>query len=140
MIHNILKNIGSYNGEMTVSQVIRFFDGFGMHFTKTMIQNYVRIGIIPPPAKKRYYLKKHIILLALIYEFKEIYSLPDIGKLFEAYIESVDDSLLIKLYEDFHGLYDKCYNLTIHKKILPLMVQSVVNKKIVKNMMDNDDL
>jgi len=140
MIHNILENIGSYNDEMTVSQVIRFFDGFGMSFTKTMIQNYVRVGVIPAPAQKRYYLKKHIILLAIIYELKEVYSLPEIGNFFEKYIESNDISELVGIYEEFHSFYNKCYNLTLNKKILPLMVQATVNKKIVKNMMDNDNL
>ena len=140
MIRNILENIESYNNEMTVSQVIRFFEGYGMYFTKTMIQNYIRVGIMPPPAKKRYYLRTHIIFLAIIYEFKEIYSLPEIGKFLELYIEPDDGNKITEVYEEFHSLYDKCYNLTLHKKMLPLMVQSVVNKKIVKNMMDNDNL
>ena len=41
-------NLETFNDEMTISQVVRFFNRYGKNFTKTMIQNYVRVGVIPP--------------------------------------------------------------------------------------------
>ena len=42
-----LINFETFNEEMTISQVVRFFKRNGKNFTKTMIQNYVRVGVIP---------------------------------------------------------------------------------------------
>ena len=137
MIRNILVNINNYNSEMTISQVIKFFSGFGMEFTKTMIQNYVRVAVIPPPVRKRYYVKKHLILLAMIYELKEIYSLPEISELFELQIKSDDESELSAVYTEYLLLYEQHYSSAKSGNMLHLMVQSVTNKKNVKNMMDN---
>jgi len=132
MIHNILENISSYNSEMSLSQVIRFFGSFGMDFTKTMIQNYVRVGTIPPPVRKRYYVKRHLILLAMIYELKEIYSLPEIAALFASRINSDDENELIEMYEEYHELYKKYYNAAKSDDTLSLMVRSVADKKMLK--------
>lgn len=75
---NPLENIHNYNDKMTISQVVRFFERQGIYFTKTMIQNYVRQSVIPPPYEKRYYTKIHLLLLVLIDSVKEIYSLEEI--------------------------------------------------------------
>ncbi|MCX7745279.1 MAG: DUF1836 domain-containing protein [Clostridia bacterium] len=64
--------------ELTISQVVKFFERQGRTFTKTMIQNYVRVGVLPPPVDKRYYTKNHLILLTLIDRLKTIYSLEEI--------------------------------------------------------------
>jgi len=140
MTRNILENIGSYKNEMTISQVVRFFEGFGMSFTKTMIQNYVRVGVIPPPIRQRYYVKNHLILLAITYGLKESYSLPEITKLFKLYIKTGKDNEPVIMYETYRALWEKYYNTTSLENILDLMVQTTVNKKIVKNMLDNEDL
>jgi len=140
MITNVLLNISSYKSEMTISQVVRFFDGFGMGFTKTMIQNYVRVGVIPPPVRKRYYVKNHIILLAMIYELKESCSLPEISKLFKLYIKSDNSDELTDLYNKFLILYAKYIKAASDDSLMNLAVQTAVNRKIVKNMMDNEDL
>ncbi len=70
--------IATLSDELTISQVVRFFEKQGKSFTKTMIQNYVRVGVLPPPVDKRYYTKNHLILLALIDNLKAIYSLEEI--------------------------------------------------------------
>jgi len=132
MIRNILANINNYNKEMSISQVIRFFDSFGMSFTKTMIQNYIRVGIMPPPVRKRYYVKNHLILLAMIYELKEIYSLPEIGHFFETYIKSDDEDELVDMYNEYLSLYDEHYKRAKPDKTFSLMVQSIAVKKLLK--------
>lgn len=70
--------IATLSDELTISQVVKFFQRQGKSFTKTMIQNYVRVGVLPPPVDKRYYTKDHLILLTLIDSFKAIYSLEEI--------------------------------------------------------------
>jgi len=70
--------IATLSDELTISQVVKFFERQGRSFTKTMIQNYVRVGVLPPPVERRYYTKDHLILLTLIDNLKAIYSLDEI--------------------------------------------------------------
>lgn len=70
--------IATLSDELTISQVVKFFERQGRSFTKTMIQNYVRVGVLPPPADKRYYTKNHLVLLTLIDSLKTVYSLEEI--------------------------------------------------------------
>ena len=48
--------------------------------TKTMINNYTKNDLLPPPVKKKYS-RDHIYVLAFIYYFKNILSISDIQKL-----------------------------------------------------------
>ena len=132
MIKNILINIHNYNSEMSISQVIRFFDTFGMSFTKTMIQNYIRVGVLPAPLRKRYYVKSHLILLAMIYELKEIYSLPEIESLFEGYINLDHESELIAFYNEYLDLFEQYHTSAKSATALSLMTGSVAMKKMLK--------
>ena len=50
--------------------------------TKTMINNYAKNHLLPPPAKKKYG-REHILMLAFIYYFKGFLSLQDIQSLLE---------------------------------------------------------
>lgn len=70
--------IATLSDELTISQVVKFFEKQGRSFTKTMIQNYVRVGVLPPPVDKRYYTQNHLVLLTLIDNLKDIYSLEEI--------------------------------------------------------------
>jgi DNA-binding transcriptional MerR regulator len=70
--------IATLSDELTISQVVKFFEKQGRTFTKTMIQNYVRVGVLPPPIGKRYYTRNHLILLTLIDSLKNAYSLEEI--------------------------------------------------------------
>ena len=49
-------------------------------FTKTMINNYAKTKILPPPVKKKYS-KDHILLLLFIYYFKGVLSVGDTGEI-----------------------------------------------------------
>ena len=95
-----LPDIENYTDEMTISQVIRFFERRGTFFTKTMIQNYVKVNVLPPPLNKRYYSKNHLILLSFIDHFKSVYSLEEIKAIFSL-IE------IPALYSDFLLSYAK---------------------------------
>lgn len=45
--------------------------------TKTMINNYAKNHLLPPPVKKKYS-REHILMLTFIYYFKNIMSINDI--------------------------------------------------------------
>jgi len=99
-----LSNIEGFNEEMTISQMVRFFNRRGLEFTKTMIQNYVRIGLLPPPVDKRFYTAQHMLLLNLIHSLKSVYSLEDIKKLFCPILKDLatfDDDVM-----DIPAIYD----------------------------------
>lgn len=48
--------------------------------TKTMINNYAKNNLLPPPIKKKYS-KEHVLVLIFIYYFKNILSIKDIETL-----------------------------------------------------------
>lgn len=75
--------IATLSDELTISQVVKFFERQGRSFTKTMIQNYIRVGVLPPPVDKRYYTRNHLILLTLVDNLKAIYSLDEIKAVLE---------------------------------------------------------
>ena len=50
--------------------------------TKTMINNYAKNDLLPPPVRKKYS-KDHLILLIFIYYFKNILSINDIQTLLD---------------------------------------------------------
>ncbi|MCH5266237.1 MAG: DUF1836 domain-containing protein [Lachnospiraceae bacterium] len=49
--------------------------------TKTMINNYTKNDLLPPPVKKKYS-KEHMFLLVFLYYFKNVLSINDIQKIF----------------------------------------------------------
>lgn len=48
--------------------------------TKTMINNYAKNNLLPPPVKKKYS-KDHMLMLVFIYYFKNLLSFSDIEEL-----------------------------------------------------------
>lgn len=50
--------------------------------TKTMINNYAKNDLLPPPVKKKYS-REHILMLVFIYYFKNLLSINDIQVLLE---------------------------------------------------------
>ena len=48
--------------------------------TKTMINNYAKNHLLPPPSKKRYS-KEHMLILIFIYYFKNLISIHDIEQI-----------------------------------------------------------
>ncbi len=78
--------------------------------TKTMINNYAKAKIFPPPQKKKY-TKNHIMLLIIIYHLKSILSISDISRLLKPVTEELtkneNSTLLEKIYQDFVALQQK---------------------------------
>lgn len=74
------------NIDLYMDQVTTFMDehlsstkryGEDKILTKTMINNYSKNNLLPPSVKKKYS-KEHVLLLILIYYFKNILSIKDI--------------------------------------------------------------
>lgn len=70
--------------------------------TKTMINNYAKNDLLPPPVKKRYS-KEHIIFLIFIYYFKSYLSINDIKTILEPvadkYFDNSSDITIEKIYD-----------------------------------------
>ena len=77
-MQDILHDIHQYNHQLTISQVVTFFERKGLKVTKSMIQNYVRDGLLPPPVNNRYYTHSHLAALALIDNLKTVYDMAAI--------------------------------------------------------------
>ena len=75
--------------------------------TKTMINNYAKNNLIPPPEKKKY-TKEHILCLIFIYYFKNILSINDIqtllGPITEKYFRSDSDMDLTSIYNEVFSM------------------------------------
>ncbi len=134
--------------------------------TKTMINNYAKAKIFPPPLKKKY-TKNHIMLLIMIYHLKSILSISDISRLLKPVTEeltkNVQSPLLEMIYSDFVELqnqnqkniamvlennyientiaspqYHNYENETIQNIIvvLQLVIQSNTEKRIAEKILD----
>ena len=101
--------------------------------TKTMINNYVKQGIIPAPEKKKYN-KTHIAYLLVICILKQVYSISDIGELI---------TLTIKNYKTDKAYNRFCANLEISikhvftKKEFPNYNQMNEEQYLLKNVVQS---
>ena len=75
--------------------------------TKTMINNYAKNDLLPPPTKKKYS-RDHVLLLIFIYYYKGILSISDIQELLkpitERYFENGKAFDLSRVYEEVFSL------------------------------------
>lgn len=83
------------------------YPGTDKILTKTMINNYAKNDLIPPPVKKKYS-KEHVLLLVFIYYLKGILSISDIQQLLKPITDqffATDDAFdLEAVYEEVFGL------------------------------------
>lgn len=75
--------------------------------TKTMINNYAKNNLLPPPVKKKYS-REHILVLIFIYYFKNILSIRDIETLLSPitgkYFGEEEDFTMTDIYEEVCAL------------------------------------
>jgi len=110
--------------------------------TKTMINNYVKNGILNPPTNKKYN-KTHLARLIVICMLKQVYSINDINSLIKLALET---SGIEVSYNKFCILVEKCIDSTFNKKefiypneelteeryLLKTVVETFVNKLYVQ--------
>lgn len=75
--------------------------------TKTMINNYAKNNLLPPPVKKKYS-KEHVLVMIFIYYFKNILSIKDIETLLtpltDSYFDAEGDLSFTDIYKDICDL------------------------------------
>lgn len=109
--------------------------------TKTMINNYVKQGILNPPINKKYN-KTHLARLIVICLLKQVYSINDINTLIKLALETSGIEIS---YNKFCILVENCIDSTFEKKefiyedkmteeryLLKYVVQSFANKLYVQ--------
>lgn len=106
-----IPNIDLYMDQVTtfmdehLSDVKRYEDD--KILTKTMINNYTKNDLLPPPVKKKYS-KEHIYVLTFIYYLKNILSISDIQKL----LNPLTDKFFNKEeLPDLEYIYSEIYNM-----------------------------
>lgn len=132
--------------------------------TKTMINNYAKFRLLPSPEKKKYS-KDHIIILIMIYFFKNVLSINDINMLIspavteffhnsdmpleDVYNQIVDGIKDINDNDEIKSLFDKCssvFNFDNYKNkeymqtlayITLLSYQAYVRQQLVIKLIDN---
>lgn len=87
--------------------------------TKTMINNYAKNDLLPPPVKKKYS-KDHMIMLIFIYYFKNILSISDIQSLLtplsNGFFDGQGSVSLEKIYKEIYN-YERSQMVEIAKLI-----------------------
>lgn len=105
------------NIELYMDQVTTFMDnklrstarypGEDKILTKTMINNYAKNDLLPPPVRKKYS-REHVLLLIFIYYYKNILSISDIQTLLkpitEKYFRSDGEFNLENIYREAIGM------------------------------------
>ena len=88
--------------------------------TKTMINNYAKNDLLPPPVRKKYS-KEHVLLLIFIYYYKGILSINDIQTLLrpvtEQYFQNSGDFNLEKIYKEVFSM-EKAEIETLKKDVI----------------------
>lgn len=110
--------------------------------TKTMINNYTKNELLPPPSKKKY-TKEHMFLLIFIYYFKNILSINDIQSIFnpltERYYGDGSSVKLEDIYEEIFRL-EKEQTDALTKDMIRKMTKAKESFPDVSNKEDHDFL
>lgn len=135
-LENHLSNYIKIYNEKTNEKVI----------TKSMINNYVKHGVIKPPINKKYN-KEHIAYLFVIFILKQMYSMYEIKKLITL---AIDTSTIDVAYNRFCLEIEKAIEITFtginytdnnslsqEQYILRNVAQSFANKLYVQKMFLN---
>jgi len=81
------KHLGFYNREKGAPFV-----------TRSMVNNYSKAGLLPPPVSKRYS-RVHIMVLSLVCQLKRLFTIQDLGRLLDPVAE--DEQGAEELYRHF---------------------------------------
>lgn len=105
-----LKNNNRYDNDKTL--------------TKTMINNYTKNHLLPPPVKKKYS-KNHIFLLIYIYYLKNFLSINDISVILSPLMEHFEEK------DDLKNIYETIFQLEKeHTKVLQTSIEETYQKSL----------
>ena len=122
VVNYIEKYVGQYNSNKE-DKII----------TKTMINNYVKMGIMPAPEKKKYS-RQHIAYLIVICVLKQVYSISDIGKLISLTIEYFE---LSKAYNRFCANLELSVKNVFTRKEFPHVEKMTEEQYLLKNVVQS---
>ena len=109
ILNSILNSISriDYIKTEEIPNIDLYMDQVDKILTKTMINNYAKNRLLPPPTKKKYS-KEHLLILTFIYYFKNILSINDIQVLLtpltEKYFSQENNVKLTDIYEEIMNL------------------------------------
>ncbi|MCQ4726124.1 DUF1836 domain-containing protein [Anaerotignum faecicola] len=98
--------------------------------TKTMINNYAKGKLFPPPQKKKYN-KNHLMLLIIIYHLKSILSINDIYLILSPITNELNDNSNSKILEDVYSCF-----LKIQKSVKSFELKSALNFEEIANTLE----
>ena len=122
VVNYIEKYLGQYNANKE-DKII----------TKTMINNYVKQGIMPAPTKKKYN-RQHIAYLIVICVLKQVYSISDIGKLIALTIQYFE---LSKAYNRFCANLEVSIKNVFSRKEFPNVEKMTEEQYLLKNVVQS---
>ena len=118
-----IPNIDLYMDQVTTFMDKNFrkttrYPGDDKVMTKTMINNYAKNDLLPPPVRKKYS-REHILVLIFIYYYKGILSISDIqtllGPITEKFFHKEEAFYIQSVYEEvFQVGYDQIEALKQH--------------------------
>ena len=103
--------------------------------TKTMINNYAKSRLLPSPEKKKYS-KDHIIILTMIYFFKNVISINDVTKILSPLIEKYFHNEDTPMENIINNFLDYINNQNLAN---PASIESGCSENIVDGLDSNDD-
>lgn len=131
--------------ELYMDQVTRFMDNHLQNnlrskedktLTKTMINNYTKNKLVPPPNKKKYS-REHLILLIYIYYLKNVISMNDIRKLLGPMVDGeFSEDELFDIYNDIFEMEKAQYFQTEHSVAISA---KITDKKFPENKSSKDE-
>ena len=125
-LDQVVNYIEKYLGQYTVNKEDKII-------TKTMINNYVKLGIMPAPEKKKYS-REHMAYLIVICILKQVYSINDIGKLISLTIQYFE---LSKAYNRFCANLEISVKNVFSRKEFPNVERMTEEQYLLKNVVQS---
>ena len=122
-LDQVVNYIEKYLGQYNVNKEDKII-------TKTMINNYVKQGIMPAPEKKKYS-RSHVAYLIVICVLKQVYSISDIGKLISLTIQHFE---LSKAYNRFCANLEVSVKNVFVRKEFPNVEKMTEEQYLLKNV------
>ncbi len=139
---DFFENINSYKSNLTISQVIKFFEKYNITIPKTTIQNFVRNEVLSEVVEKRYYTKQHLLEIIIALGYREVFELSTIKSLNKLIVDECEktsiDEVFYNVFSVNKSILDNSLDVgsvvTIETSgyldIVSTMTKSVVYKKI----------
>lgn len=95
---DIFKNVDKLKEYLLISNVVDFFERNEIHFTKNIINNYLKKNLLPDLYNKKYYTRKHLYFLYFISIYRNMYSLEKTGEI----VFLIDEKIGVENYYEMY--------------------------------------